>query len=55
MAESANPKLKLCSYAAEGTTLTITSNQPGKEGNSFTIEATDASNGKPSGPTLTGG
>jgi|GEM_PF-1918151 len=55
LAESANPKLKPCSYAAEGTTLTITSNQPGKEGNSFTIEATDASNGKPSGPTLTGG
>ena len=55
LGQSANAKLKPCSYSAEGTTLTITSNQPGKEGNSFTIEATEASNGKPSGPTLTGG
>jgi hypothetical protein len=52
-----NAKIKLCRYSAdlENRRLDITYRDVGFAGNDFTIEALDKSNGKASGPTLSGG
>lgn len=52
---SNNPKVSPATYAGSTTTLNITFDLHGTEGNAFTIAAGSGSNGTPSGATLAGG
>lgn len=54
LAASDDPEIGKCAYAADGKTLAITFIAAGEAGNAFRIAADAQSNGKASGPTLTG-